>query len=287
MQEELRDAELKYTAKFQDSETIPDSDERRAKLEGLRNSFGTKQSMIRKKYGVRLRERRRKAEIQAERERMGVSNKDTPGSTPSAAPVPRSGNHTPTPSKRSSGWTAANEVVPVEAASGGLQNKKRRRSDGDGDSAPASHQTPYPSQSSEPPPKRVAVAEMGGGLGESPATAAHRDPTLGQPPPPPSSASVPTAASPQRSARVEIHLPSSSSLAAARRPAKPSSFANQQDQAGYTTPPSRQSSSGAADGKRVPVDEEDSDSDDSDNDIPAKLPASVRQSLTPMSGIRS
>ncbi len=49
------------------AELMGSLEDRRVRLDGLRNSFGTKQSMIRKKYGVRLRERRTKAEIEAER----------------------------------------------------------------------------------------------------------------------------------------------------------------------------------------------------------------------------
>lgn len=70
MQEELRLAELSYGERFRQANAIPDAAERKTRLDGLANSFGTKQSLIRKKYGVRLRMRRTKAEIQAERDRM-------------------------------------------------------------------------------------------------------------------------------------------------------------------------------------------------------------------------
>ena len=70
MQEELRLAELSYGERFRQANAIKDAAERKTRLDGLSNSFGTKQSLIRKKYGVRLRMRRTKAEIQAERDRM-------------------------------------------------------------------------------------------------------------------------------------------------------------------------------------------------------------------------
>lgn len=283
MQEELRDAELKYTAKFQDAELIPDPDERRIKLDGLRNSFGTKQSMIRKKYGVRLRERRRKAEIQAERDRMGVGPKATPTSTPSTVPARRSldtSNRTPTPVKSSSGWTAANGPQPPESANDDQQqnNKRRRLNEGENGAADP-YQRPSTPAVSQPPPQRLAVTEMGGGLGQSPATAAHRDPTLPQPPPS-TNASAPISVSQQGGARVEIHLPKASSLGSAR--GAPNTSSNPQAQSTYATPASRASSSGTTDTKAPAADDDDDDtSDDGDEDIPAKLPASVRQSLTP------
>ena len=290
MQEELRDAELKYTAKFQDAELIPDPDERRTKLDGLRNSFGTKQSMIRKKYGVRLRERRRKAEIQAERDRMGVGPKATPTATPSTVPARRSldtSNRTPTPVKSSSGWTAANGPQPSESANDDQQqnNKRRRLNEGENGAADP-YQTPHTPAASQPPPQRLAVTEIGGGLGQSPATAAHRDPTLPQPPPSSTNASAPSSVSQQAGARVEIHLPRGSSLGEARRTSNTNSNP-QASQSTYATPASRASSSGATDTKAPAADGDDDDeddddtSDDGDEDIPAKLPANVRQSLTP------
>lgn len=70
MQEELREAELTYGERMRQANLIVDENEKKSRLDALSNSFGTKQSLIRKKYGVRLRMRRTKAEIQAERDRM-------------------------------------------------------------------------------------------------------------------------------------------------------------------------------------------------------------------------
>lgn len=70
LEEELRQAEESYGEKMREAEANPDPVERRSRLENLKNSFGTRQSGIRRKYGVRLRERRTRAEIEAERVRM-------------------------------------------------------------------------------------------------------------------------------------------------------------------------------------------------------------------------
>ncbi|KAK2066967.1 hypothetical protein P8C59_000742 [Phyllachora maydis] len=72
MNAELGAAEMHYAGRFKEAEAIENPAERRSRVDGLRNSFGTKQSMIRKKFGVRLRERRTRAAIEAERQRMGM-----------------------------------------------------------------------------------------------------------------------------------------------------------------------------------------------------------------------
>lgn len=102
LEEELYQAELSYRPRFQEVNNIPDPNERLKRQEGLQNSFSTKQSIIRKKYGVRLRQRRTKAEIDAERERVtGTSTtfsrkrQRTNSETPSG-PLPKT-HITPTP----------------------------------------------------------------------------------------------------------------------------------------------------------------------------------------------
>lgn len=79
LEEDLRQAEELYAPRFKQAEAIADPNERRLKVEGVQNSFSTKQSIIRKKYGVRLRQRRTKAEIDAERARI----QSLAGGTPS------------------------------------------------------------------------------------------------------------------------------------------------------------------------------------------------------------
>jgi hypothetical protein len=100
LNEELQQAEVAYGPRFKEAEAIEDPVQRRIKVDGLQNSFSTKQSNIRKKYGVRLRNRRKKAEIELERQRMGVKRKHSvaqPESPPakrhqaSVTPPPQTG----------------------------------------------------------------------------------------------------------------------------------------------------------------------------------------------------
>lgn len=86
LNDELRQAERSYTLRFKEAEAIEDPALRQSKLDGLQNSFSTKQSIIRKKYGVRLRNRRTKAEIDSERQRMGWKHNSPgqPEGTPTA-----------------------------------------------------------------------------------------------------------------------------------------------------------------------------------------------------------
>lgn len=72
LNDELLRAEKSYSEKFREAGLIEDPVERHVQLGNLKNSFGTRQSIIRKKWGVKLRERRTKAEIEAEKERMGL-----------------------------------------------------------------------------------------------------------------------------------------------------------------------------------------------------------------------
>ncbi|KAL1899553.1 hypothetical protein Sste5346_002955 [Sporothrix stenoceras] len=78
LNEELLKAEKIYSEKFREAELITNPLEKQTLVNNLRNSFGTRQSIIRKKWGVRLRERRTKAEIEAERVRMGLANDFSP-----------------------------------------------------------------------------------------------------------------------------------------------------------------------------------------------------------------
>lgn len=76
MNQELADAEVVYGGKMDRVRaSITNPLEQMRKLDSLKNSFATKQSMVRKKYGVRLRERRSRAIIEEERRRMsGLSS---------------------------------------------------------------------------------------------------------------------------------------------------------------------------------------------------------------------
>ncbi|KAI0012105.1 hypothetical protein F4779DRAFT_569409 [Xylariaceae sp. FL0662B] len=106
LNEDLRQAELSYAPRFREAEAIADPNLRRVRVDNVQNSFSTKQSIIRKRYGVRLRMRRTRAEIEGERRRIGSLkhtgsfSQETPGAkrqrtddgpTYSSSPAPQSG----------------------------------------------------------------------------------------------------------------------------------------------------------------------------------------------------
>jgi len=149
LEDELRQAELSHAPRFREAEALEDPFQREIRIGSLQNSFSTKQSIIRRKYGVRLRKRRTQQEIDSERVRMGIKH----GLAGSPDPTSETAN-------------------------------KRRRSDDGADiygrNSPTagrvlqSH-TPIP-----PPTNHLTVSEMGSGLDGSLATAATTDPTNSQ-----------------------------------------------------------------------------------------------------------
>lgn len=212
MQAELREAEVTYAPRFHEAEAIEDPDLKQKKLDSLRNTFGTKQSIIRKKYGVRLRERRTKAEIQAERERMGLPTDTAPSTQPPTqnsypqVQAPTYG-HLQAPTLA---WAAANKR-PVDTSDEAMPANKRQRSE----------------INLGPTTK---VSEMAGGLTASAADAAMHDPTVPSPQRAASSTAVPSSEPAsiyeQSGARVEVHLPSKP---AASSPAKQNDESNDGD----------------------------------------------------------
>lgn len=260
MNEELQGAEAKYAPRFAEAEQIQDENERRLRIEGLRNSFGTKQSMIRKKYGVRLRERRTKAEIQAERERLGIKRAEREraralgtqhNSSPTATQV-ESNSNTPV----ATGWTAANTAKPDNGWE--EHDTKRRRIDNSG-----AYQTPYPPVAEDTPTRKhqSSVYLLGND------TAAAEDPAARS-----RSTSQPAKVYEQSGARVEIHEPS-----------QPAASTNSDSPASSATPTgtSRHPSTDGLPSEMQPevIGVDDSDSSD-DDDIPPTLPAHIRQSLS-------
>ncbi|KAI1735925.1 hypothetical protein F4680DRAFT_433554 [Xylaria scruposa] len=156
LDEDLRQAELSYAPRFKEAEEIRNPLLRKSKLESLQNTFSTKQSMIRKRYGVRLRVRRTRAEIEEEKSRLGLkhgpSSPNPTTSTPSA--------------KRQRSDDAPNGIGGPSYISRG-----------------PGPQTPIP-----PPSNHLSISQINNsGLGGSTATAATTDPTastaLSQPPP--------------------------------------------------------------------------------------------------------
>ncbi len=262
MNRELREAEEKFAVRFQEAEAIPDDDERRVKLDGLKNSFGTKQSMIRKKYGVRLRERRTKAEIAAEKERLGIAKMErerTRGLTSLADATPN--ESTPSAAVSRSGWTAANTTSVHSSPLSQENDHKRRRLDESG----ASVAEPHPARSAEEPARKlVPVSETGsGGLSGSPATAATRDPTL-----PPSNQF--SRSHEPVSAYGDAHRPPASELS-------PSQRHSQSNGTSAPNPVMERKSPGSIEVRN----DDDDDSDSEMEDIPAQLPAHIKQTLTP------
>lgn len=178
LNEELRQAELSFAPRFKEAEGIPDPNEKKTKIDGLHNSFSTKQSIIRKKYGVRLRNRRTRAEIVGERQRMGLKH-----NSPQLDETP---------------------------------SYKRQRTDQG--PYYSSSQTASPRNNiMETPSKHLAVSAMNSGLGGSSATMAVDDPTLplGPRQQGPASQPVPQQSVPQNSLssyqrkgyRVSSHVP--------------------------------------------------------------------------------
>lgn len=138
---EMKKAEDKYGGLMREAMKLPLA-ERENELTRLKNSFNSKQSVTRKKYGIRLRERRSKAEIESERHRLvGVSRDDV------AAPSPKR-------PRLSEGQAASRvpESHPAAATGGGLA----------GSSGTAEHTDPTTLTPSEPraikqaPPHRSA-----------------------------------------------------------------------------------------------------------------------------------
>ncbi|KAH9909205.1 hypothetical protein F4778DRAFT_218566 [Xylariomycetidae sp. FL2044] len=135
LEEELRQAELAFRPRFREADTIRDIAERKAKIDGLHNSFSTKQSIIRKKYGVKLRNRRTRAELEEEKIRLGTAkhgaspsmSQDTPAakrprtenypvagmSTPSSSAPPAPINHIPVADMNNSGLGGSNATAAI------------------------------------------------------------------------------------------------------------------------------------------------------------------------------
>lgn len=172
LQSELREAEVVFAERVRQASQAVDPMEKKSKIDAFVNSFSTKQSLVRKKYGVRLRQRRNKTEIQQERDRvhyktaseilaeMGLTNiglgKILPASSyPSQRPEAR---NTPASS------TAMPTSRIVASADMGLQGPGKRRFSGSGSELQNS--------------KRVAYADMGGLSGANLAAAETMDPTV-------------------------------------------------------------------------------------------------------------
>ncbi|KAK9775793.1 hypothetical protein SCAR479_07609 [Seiridium cardinale] len=265
MDAELRRAELSYAPRFKEAEKIEDPLDRKLKLENLLNGFSTKQSNIRKKYGVRLRQRRTKAEIDAERARVhGIIN------TPVKRRRTDAGTENSTPT-----WSSVQQ--------------------------PASARTPESSAPTASEPvsnNHLSIASLStSGLGKASATEATTDPTTAQsqntvPSPPPAAPLVAgrSLSSMQRSGyRISAHA-SRHSASAEQSPAleeqEPVSVgwrASVEAQAKTQSPPVQEQKRGASAAEPVVLDDDSNSSSDSDSDeeIPALIAPTKRASGSP------
>lgn len=265
LQADLNAAEVEFTARIREANAMPDEEARKLKLNSLSNCFSTKQSLIRKKYGIRLRMRRSKEEIQAERNRMtyktpselqaemGIVN---PGIKVKAKSQQNTGSstqrnghssglHTPGHTSTPSPTTTLASSLPVPQNNSAATNDVSMHGSGGG------HKRSYTGDGESPSHKRIAYAEMGGLGGDVTMPAETRDPTM------PAEKQATVAAV---SKEVE----------------------NEEQGASTAEEPIVLDDSGTASGDNDDVDEDDdndSDSSNGDDDIPAQLPASVLQSL--------
>ncbi|KAJ0329599.1 hypothetical protein COL5a_004163 [Colletotrichum fioriniae] len=173
---ELQSAEEGFKMKIEAAQKAGgDPDELQKKLAGFKNSYACKQSTIRKKYGIKLRQRRNREEMEAERQRMGI-----PDGVPRTIATPSKDGHA----------------------------DKRARLNGNGDAS--AMQTPRDLT----PIQTVAVTDMANGLNGSNATAATQDPTASMSMSQPPTSTQPMASRPppstyhQGNYRVEVHVPS-------------------------------------------------------------------------------
>ncbi|EJT76039.1 hypothetical protein GGTG_05963 [Gaeumannomyces tritici R3-111a-1] len=275
LNEELRQAEVQFAERFKQADAIVDHNERRTKLDGLRNSFGTKQSIIRKKYGVKLRERRTRAEIEAERQRMGITN-EMDGNAPSPSHRPGAPTITPVPLTQQNGipamangnrFSSVNVPIKREMPDDGLgaaarEAFKRPRIDDDGsNTAMASPNVPS-----------TQVSSIQASSAQSALTQQHQ---AGAPIEISSSAGTTS-----RGASAASDLSGTPDLAA-------QIDAETETYTACSLPPPPEPSGSIPENSTAQVggdeDEdgtEDGDDDDDDNDdIPAELPSNVRQSL--------
>ncbi|KAJ0160889.1 hypothetical protein CTA2_7124 [Colletotrichum tanaceti] len=184
LREELRVAEEHYSLKIRDTNRLGiELAEIHKRQTSLKNTYACRQSTIRKKYGIRLRNRRGREEMEHERVRLGIPKNLTPKTDRADMGTPSRDVHT----------------------------AKRARIDDDGDAATTTTQD----SRQDTPIETVGVTEMGNGLAGSNATAAMEDPTsrLSQAARPRSSQgehSRPSSPYQQGNYRIEVHVPSPS-----------------------------------------------------------------------------
>lgn len=254
----MDNAEAYYAERIRQASAIPDPVARRAKLDSLSNSFSTKQSLIRKKYGIRLRMRRSKEEVQAERHRMFYRTPTElqaemglldPGVKPKSSGRKPKFPRTSTVGQGSGFSSPLSTPAPATttlASSLAVPQAKTDPSDSN-DVSMGNRKRSYTGDGESPSAKRIAYAEMGGLGGDVTMEAETLDPTT------------------QPAAGL-------------------SKTQMEQRGAGTAAEPMMLDNSGTASGADDDDDDDDDDSSDDDDDddedgIPARLPASVLQSL--------
>ncbi|KAK2051378.1 hypothetical protein LY76DRAFT_402115, partial [Colletotrichum caudatum] len=183
LKEELRLAEESFKIKINDTQRAGgDADEVQKRITSLRNSYACKQSIIRKKYNIRLRQRRGRDEMEQERLRMGI-----PDNVPRAAGTPTSDVHVDKRARVDDSGDATTTTTTTTTAMAMAMATQDSR-----------HDTPT---------KIVAASQVSDGLQGSDATAATQDPTASASQ---SEPSRPSSSYQQNGYRVEVHVPSPS-----------------------------------------------------------------------------
>ncbi|KAK1585053.1 uncharacterized protein LY79DRAFT_519509 [Colletotrichum navitas] len=178
LKEELRLAEESFRIKINDTHRVGgDADEIQKRITSLRNSYACRQSIIRKKYNIRLRQRRGREEMEHERARLGI-----PDQLSRAVGTPTRDVHA----------------------------DKRARINGNGDAMTTMATMATQDSRQGTPIETVAVTEMGNGLNGSNATVATEDPTASASQGERSRPSRPSSSYQQNGYRVEVHVPSPS-----------------------------------------------------------------------------
>ncbi|PFH57941.1 hypothetical protein XA68_14366 [Ophiocordyceps unilateralis] len=112
-EQEMLMAEEKYGGMMRNAMSMPEH-EREDYLQRIKNSYNSKQSTTRKKYGIRLRERRSKAEIEEERNRL------LNAAPPAKRSRPNETNKTPVDSRNGTPLSAFGLPTGPSGLSGGL-----------------------------------------------------------------------------------------------------------------------------------------------------------------------
>lgn len=247
----MKQAEDKYSEEMKRALANPDfsRSDRELELAKLKNRFNTKQSITRKKYGIKLRERRPKHEIEAERSRI-LSSSTT--------------------------WSPSSSYNPPQTPTTGEPASKRPRMSMGGQSSGTGYGSDNYSPITSDLPRRVTIGEMGG-LGNSAGTAEHVDPTA--------SSSTPTRPSVQPASSAPLPHSATSQAATATTTTTTTTNKTMASQPNVSQGEAAETAPGQTADDPMEVDDaydSDSDDDDSesdteadgDDDIPSILPQS-------------